>query len=58
MIQTIRDECTDKDHEGEIQVAIEKLGQQGYSVTNVRRVKSMTLLWGENVTEIYYEASK
>lgn len=55
MVKRVIDDYTEKDHQGEVQVALEHLGHDGYNVINIRRVSRMVLLWGKNVTEIYYE---
>lgn len=58
MLKIVRDKCTGKDHKDNVQVEVENLQRNGYSVTQVVVMERMFMLWGENITEIYYEKEK
>jgi hypothetical protein len=53
-VRIVEDDYMEKFHQGEVNMAVWDLQGQGCSVTDIRRVKKMTLFWGKNRTEIYY----
>ena len=53
MISTVRDDYTEKFHQDEVQIRMEKLAHEGYHIIETKRISKMFLLWGENITEIY-----